>query len=102
MLKAHESRRPSSQVRHPFTRRLLWNPLVVAVPLAYLGYTAYLSGLPTVRTAGAAFVGLWFALSVFDAVSGHRWLDWLYSDEAEPPAGGSAEAEPGTAADSEA
>jgi hypothetical protein len=84
-------------VRHPLTRRLLWNPLVVAIPLAYLGYTAYLAGFPAGRTAGATFVGLWFGLSAFDAVSGHRWLDWLYSDEAEPPACGGADAEPGAA-----
>lgn len=68
---------------HPFLRRLAWNPLIVAVPLAYLGYTAYLSGFPVGRTAGAAFVALWFGLSAFDALSGHRLLDWLYSDENE-------------------
>lgn len=56
---------------------------MVAVPFAYLAYTAYLRGFPAGRTAGAGFVGLWFALSAFDALSGHRWLDWLYSDEAE-------------------
>jgi hypothetical protein len=62
---------------------LLWNPLVVAVPLTYLGYTAYIGGFPLGRTAGAVFVGLWFGLSAFDTASGHRLLDWLYSDEAE-------------------
>lgn len=68
--------------RHPFLRRLNWNPLVVAIPLAYLGYTTYQLGFPFGRTAGAAFVALWFGLSVFDALSGHRLLDWLYADEA--------------------
>ena len=87
------------RVRHPLTRRLLWNPLVVAVLLAYLGYTAYLSGFPAGRTAGAAFVGLWFGLSAFDAASGHRWLDWLYSGAAEPPGGEAADAESAAALD---
>ena len=87
------------RVRHPLTRRLLWNPLIAGVLLAYLGYTAYLSGCPAGRTAGAGFVGLWFGLSAFDATSGHRWLDWLYSKEADPPGGGGADAEPGAAAD---
>jgi hypothetical protein len=69
------------QNRHPFLRRLSWNPLIVAVPLVYLGYTAYRGGFPAGRTAGAGFVALWFGLSVFDALSRHRLLDWLYSDE---------------------
>jgi hypothetical protein len=60
----------------------VWNPLVVAVPLAYLGCTASQGGFPAGRTAAAGFVALWFGLSVFDAISGHRLLDWLYSDEA--------------------
>ena len=76
------------RIRHPLTRRLQWNPLLVAVPFIYLAYTAYLAGFPAGRTAGAAFVGLWFGLSVFDLASGHRWLDWLYSDEVERPGGG--------------
>ncbi len=63
------------RIRHPFLRRLLWNPLVVGIPLAYFGYTAYLRDFPVGRTAGAGFVALWFGLSLFDAVSGHRWLD---------------------------
>jgi hypothetical protein len=87
------------RVRHPLTRRLLWNPLVVAGPFAYLAYTAYLGGFPVGRTAGAAFVGLWFGLAVFDMASGHRWLDWLYSKESEPPGGEGADAESGAAAD---
>jgi hypothetical protein len=82
------------RVRHPLLRRLQWNPLLVAVPFAYLAYTAHLGGYPAGRTAGAAFVGLWFGLSAFDAVSGHRWLDWLYSEEAEPSGGEGADAEP--------
>jgi hypothetical protein len=73
--------------RHPLQLRLTWNPLVVAVPLAFLGYTAYLADFPTWRTAGAAFVALWFGLSVYDALSGHRLLDWLYPDENEPAGG---------------
>ncbi len=68
-------------MRHPFLRRLAWNPLLVAVFLAYLGYSAYLHGFPVGRTAGAAFVALWFGLSVYDTVTRHRFLDWLLSDE---------------------
>ena len=75
------------RVRHPFLRRLKWNPLVVAFPFTYLAYTAYLLGFPAARTAGAAFVGFWFGLSAYDAVSRHRWLDWLYSEDAGPPGG---------------
>lgn len=89
------------RVRHPLLRRLQWHPVLVAVPLAYLGYTAYLAGFPLGRTAGAAFVAFWFALSAFDLASGHRWLDWLYSEEAEPVVGKGTDAEPGTAADGE-
>jgi hypothetical protein len=73
---------------HPFIRRLGWNPFIVAVPLAYLGYTAYLKGFPVGRTAGAAFVAFWFGLSAFDAISRHRLLDWLYSDKDETAGGG--------------
>jgi hypothetical protein len=54
------------QTRHPFLRRLAWNPFNVAVPFAYLAYTTYLLGFPVARTLGAAFVGLWFGLSVLD------------------------------------
>jgi len=71
------------KTRHAFLRRLSWNPAVVAVPFAYLAYTTYLLGFPIARTLGAAFVGLWFGLSVFDLVTGHRLLDWLHSDEEE-------------------
>jgi hypothetical protein len=78
-----EPRSTALRIRHPFFRRFQWNPMVVAVPLFYLTYTAYLRGFPAARTASAAFVGLWFGLSVFDAVTGHRWLDLLYSDEDE-------------------
>ncbi len=70
--------------RHPLGRRLLWHPLVVACPLAFLAYTAYLVGFPAGRTAGAGVVGLWFGLSAFDLASGHRLLDGLYPDEAGP------------------
>jgi hypothetical protein len=69
------------RVRHPLARRLLWSPLVGAVPLAYLGYMAYLQGFPPGRTAVAGVVALWFGLAVFDTFSSHRVLDWLYSDE---------------------
>jgi hypothetical protein len=67
--------------RHPFLRRVGWNPAIVAMPFAYLAYTTYLAGFPVPRTIGAAFVGLWFGLSVFDFATRHRLLDWLYSDE---------------------
>ena len=33
------------------------------------------------RTAAVTILGRWFGLSAFDALSGHRWLDWLYADE---------------------
>jgi hypothetical protein len=84
-LKASESRRLKLRVRHPFLRRLAWNPLVVGVLFVYMWCTAYFAEFPLWRTAGTAFIGFWFGLSAHDTVSGHRWLDWLYSDEAEPP-----------------
>jgi hypothetical protein len=77
-------------MRHPLLRRLAWNPIVAAVPLARLWGNSYDSGFPIVRTAGAAFVGLWFALAVYDTLTNHRLLDYLYADEADSDAGGSA------------
>ena len=68
------------RISHPLHRRLLWNPFLVAIPLAYLAYTAYALGFPIFRTVGAGFVAFWFALSVCDMVTGHRLLDWMYSD----------------------
>ena len=76
------------RIRHPFFRRLHWSPFVVAFPLAYLACTAYLGGFPVGRTAGAGFVALWFALSVYDAVTGHRLLDWLYCEASAAPEDG--------------
>lgn len=69
------------RIQHPFLLRLVWNPLVVAVPFAYLAYMTYLLGFPIARSVGTAVVGLWFGLSVCDMITGHRVLDWLYSDE---------------------
>src|SRR5271166_5968755 len=84
------ARKKSSMPRHRLIRRLNWNPFVVAVPLAYLAYSAYTSGFPLWRTAAASVVGLWFGMSVFDWVSKHRLLDWMYPDVATdaPGAGG--------------
>lgn len=69
------------RLHHPFFRRLSWNPFVVAVLFGYLAYTAYVAGFPVGRTLGAGFVGFWFALSVFDLISGHRLLDWMYASD---------------------
>jgi hypothetical protein len=68
------------RIQHPLYRRLLWNPFLVALPFAYLAYSAYTFGFPIGRTGAAGFVAFWFALSVYDSVTGHRLLDWMYSD----------------------
>lgn len=65
-------------------RRLQWNPLLVAIPVGYLCFTTYIQGFPFGRTAAAAFMVVWFGLSVYNTISGHKWLDWLYSDDDEP------------------
>jgi hypothetical protein len=56
----------------------------VAIPLVYLCYTAYLKDFSIRRSAGAVLVAVWFAMSVYDAASGHRLLDGLYPDSVEP------------------
>ncbi|MFO0851596.1 MAG: hypothetical protein U0871_24000 [Gemmataceae bacterium] len=71
--------------RHPLYRRVIWNPLVVAVPFAYLMYRTWQGDPGPAGWAGVAFIGLWFALSVYDALTSHRWLDILYGDEPSPP-----------------
>ena len=70
---------------HPLFRRLLWHPLIVAVPFGYLLYRTYLGRAGAGGIAGLAFVGLWFGLSVFDWLTAHSWLNWLYSDEMPDP-----------------
>ena len=67
--------------KHSLYRRLLWNPLIVAVLLAYLGSTAYYAGFPAGRTIGAGIIALWFVLSTVDSLSGHRLLDLMYSED---------------------
>lgn len=52
----------------------------------YLAYTAFLAGFPIGRTGGAVFVAFWFALSVYDLITGHQLLDWMYSDESDTDA----------------
>ena len=71
------------RIRHPLLRRLAWNPLIVFLPFAYLSYTAYALGFPILRTVGAGFVAMWFGLSVFDAATEHRLLNWLYDGTTE-------------------
>jgi hypothetical protein len=74
---------------------------VVAVPLVDMWYTASLREFPPGRTAGAVLISFWFGLSLFDLLTGHRWLDWLYSDEDEArrPAEPTSAWEGGVAAD---
>jgi hypothetical protein len=47
-------------------------------------YRTYLGRAGIAGLLGLAFIGLWFALSMYDWVTRHRWLDWLYSDEHPP------------------
>jgi hypothetical protein len=74
------------RTQHPLSRRLLWNPFIVAIPFGFLCYTAYLSGFPFGRTLGAGVVGLWFVMSVIDALTSHWLLNWMYSEDDERPA----------------
>ena len=71
-----------TKIRHPFIRLLMWHPLFAAIPLAYVSFTAYKLGFPTIRTAGALIIALWFVLSVIDLCTSHRLLDAMYADEA--------------------
>ena len=57
---------------HPLTRRLLWHPLVVAVPFGYLVCRTGLGRAGAGGVAGLAFVGLWLGLSVIDLLTSHR------------------------------
>lgn len=77
-----EPRRSPLRIRHPFFRRLQWNPFVVAVPLAVLGYTTDLNGFPVGRPRRSSPSGSGCRRSTWRAGTG--WLDSLYSDEAEP------------------
>ena len=68
-------------MKHPLSRRLLWNPFLLILPIASLGYSLFTHEFSVVRTTGFAIVGLWFAMSVADSLTNHRLLDWLYSDD---------------------
>lgn len=67
--------------RYTFWRRFNWNPFVVAVPFIYLWHSAYRFEFPWFRTAAACFVSVWFLGALYDFMSGHRLLDWMYSDD---------------------
>lgn len=69
------------RVRHPFTHRLAWNPLIVSILFAYLLYTTTQRDFPIGRVIGLGIVGLWLVLSLFDVLTKHRLLNWLYPDE---------------------
>lgn len=62
-------------------QRLCWHPAVTVFPFAFLAWKAYMNGFPVKETAGAIFTALWFGLSVFDLISGHLLLHWLYGDD---------------------
>lgn len=71
--------------RHPFLRRLGWHPLFAGGWFGLMLDLAYRGKSGPAFYAGLAFIGLWFGLSVFDRVTRHRWLDWLYGDELPGP-----------------
>lgn len=70
----------NAATRHPFLRRLAWDPSVAIYWVAITGFFAYRDDFSFWLTVGVAINALWFILSVFDTISGHRWLDWLYPD----------------------
>jgi hypothetical protein len=69
---------PNMVRRHPLARRLLWNPGFVALPTAYFVHRVWQDGFASARAAGLVTGMSWFALSVFDLITKHRFLDWLY------------------------
>jgi hypothetical protein len=55
--------------------------LVAAGPFGSLIRRAALGRAGVVEWASLEVTGLWFGLAVYDWVTSHRRLDWLYSDE---------------------
>ena len=68
--------------QHSFRHRVSWDPQWVGCALALVIFTAYLDEFPLWSIVGVAFVALWFGLSVYDAATSHRLLDWLYPEDA--------------------
>jgi hypothetical protein len=68
-------------MRHPWLRRLTWNPLLAGAGLAYFVCRTAISGVTTARIMGLVVFALWFALSLIDYFTNHKYLDWLYSDD---------------------
>jgi hypothetical protein len=67
--------------RHSLPRRLLWHPAIVAILTAYFAERTWRLGLSLARTGGLLVSAVWLVLSVFDFMSNHKLLDWLYDDE---------------------
>lgn len=72
-----------STQQHPRHRLLAWNPIVSGFPFIYFVYLFYINGPTTIRILGFAVVLTWFALSIVDFATSHRYLDWLYSEDDE-------------------
>ena len=84
--------------QHPRLRLLSWHPLVAAVPFGYFVYRVGESGFSVFRTIGLSVVTIWFVLAIVDLATGHRYLDWLYSDDDDVD-GGAAAGSPAVPAD---
>jgi hypothetical protein len=66
---------------HPLSRRLLWRPAFVALPTAYVLYRVSTHRLSGARIGGLVCSAIWFPLSVYNLITKHRFLDWLYSPD---------------------
>jgi len=64
-------------------RRLIWHPLLVVLLFAELAYRTYLGRTGILGLASLGFIGFWLGLSVYDWLTAHRLLDYLYSEEGE-------------------
>lgn len=58
-----------------------WIPFLVAIPVSCTLYSTYHRDFPTSRILGSCFMLLWFGMSLWDFMSGHKLLDWMYGRE---------------------
>ena len=78
-----QPKQPRVPFKHSFINRLNWSPFAAAIPLSYMGWSAYIRGFPVARTLWTCFMLVWFAMAVYDMRSGHKLLDWLYAPDDE-------------------
>lgn len=67
--------------RHRLYRRIAWHPLVSGLFAAHSAWSLYASDATVFRVAGLCLTLFWFGLSLFDALTRHKFLNWLYSHD---------------------